>query len=124
MRDALLICLTLICTTLFPMAEIPTAPLNVGVSAGRISSGGTVTIMVTWMRPRNFGQFDIDRYDINVTTTSGIQQMATAPRESNQTMITVNVNENEDVQYTATVAARNLCGEIGAAGSSGKFSFI
>ena len=103
------------------MAEKPGAPLGVTVGVESVSSQGTI-LWVKWMRPHNFDQFDIDRYDISLTWRSRMQ-MEISTGES--TMKTIRVNENgEGVPYTATVAARNLCGEIGDPGSSGKFSHL
>ena len=122
MRYAQLICLTLRRTTLFLMSEIPTAPRNVEVSAERIPSGGSITIRanLTWMRPQNFDQFDIDRYDINVTSTSGIQNMITACGECTSAMATVSGISNMpmNTDFTFTIAAVNLCGETGPVGTT------
>ena len=78
----------------FLIAEIPTVPLNVIVSAERLSRRGNTTIRLGWMRPQNFPKFDIDRYDITVTSTSGIQNMTTACGECTSTVITVSENPN------------------------------
>jgi len=99
------------------MSEVPTAPLDVGVSAERILGGGSITIRgnLTWMRPQNFDQFDIDRYDINVTSTSGVQTMTTACGECTSAMATVSGISNMPMNtiFTFTIAAVNLCGETG-----------
>ena len=99
------------------MTEIPTVPLNVPViRAERASEREHVTITITWMQPRNFDQFNIDRYDINVTSTSGVQNMTTACGECTNTVITVSENPNNvwmNTTFTATIAAVNLCGETG-----------
>ena len=59
------------------MTDVQTAPLNVTVNqVERVSGGGSVTITASWIRPPNFELFDIDRYDINVSSTSSVQQMA------------------------------------------------
>ena len=56
----------------------PATPLNVTVNkVERVSGGGNVTITASWI-PSNFELFDIDHYDINVTSISGVQQMTTA----------------------------------------------
>ena len=55
----------------FLMAEIPTVPVSVTLIPERVSLRGSTVIRVSWMRPENFEQFDIDRYDISVTSTSG-----------------------------------------------------
>ena len=101
------------CSLVFPMAEIPTVPVNVTL---RVSRGGNTIIRIDWMRPQNFDQFDIDRYDINVNSTSGIQYMTTACGECTSTVITVSENPNNvqrNTTFTATIAAVNLCGETG-----------
>ena len=60
----------------FLMTAVPAAPLNVTVNqVERVSGGGSVTITASWIRPPNFELFDIDHYDINVSSTSGIQHM-------------------------------------------------
>ena len=108
------------CTVLyFFMTEMPTVPMNVSViRAERIPGGGQVTITITWMRPQNFDQFDIDRYDISVTSTLNdiVQNMTTACGECTSTVITVSENPNNvqmNTTFTATIAAVNLCGETG-----------
>ena len=56
-------------------ADIPTVPLlNVVVNrtARVFGEGSIINVTLDWMQPENFDQFDIDRYDINVTSTSGI----------------------------------------------------
>ena len=105
----------------FLIAEVPTVPLNVIVSAERLSCRGNTTIRLAWMRPRNFDQFDIDRYDINVTSTSGIQHMTTACSNCINAVITVNENPNNvrmNTTFTATIAAVNLCQETGPTGTA------
>ena len=100
----------------FVMAEMPTVPLNAAVNAVRVTGGGNVTITIIWMQPQNFDQFDIDRYDISVTTTSGVQNMTTACGECTSTVITVRENSNNvrmNTTFTVTIAAVNKCGETG-----------
>ena len=100
----------------FVMAEMPTAPLNVAVNAVRATGGGNVTITIIWMQPPNLDQFDIDRYDISVISTSGVQHMTTACGECTNTVITVSENPNNvqmNTTFTATIAAVNLCRETG-----------
>ena len=106
----------------FVMAEIPTAPLNVSVNAERRASGrGRVNITITWIQPHNFDQFDIDRYDITVTSTFGVQNMTLACGECTSTVIIVSENPNNvqmNTTFTATIAAVNLCGETGSTGTA------
>ena len=97
------------------MTEVPAAPLNVTVNqVERVSGGGSVTITASWLRPPNYELFDIDRYDINVSSTSGIQQMAiTVNGSSNSTAITVTENPSNvypSTTFTITISARNRCG--------------
>ena len=83
----------------------------------RVSGGGSVTITASWIRPPNYDQFDIDRYDINVSSTSGIQQMAiTVNGGSNSTVITVAENPSNvhpSTTFIVTISARNRCGVNG-----------
>ena len=83
----------------------------------RVSGGGSVTITASWIRPPNYELFDIARYDINVSSTSGIQHMAiTVNGSSNSTVITVaedSSNVRLSTTFTITVSARNRCGENG-----------
>ena len=58
----------------------------------RISGGGSVTITASWIRPPNYELFDIDRYDINVSSTSGVQDMTTAYGECTNSTVTVAEN--------------------------------
>ena len=99
------------------MTEMPTVPLNVAViRAERASGGGHVIINITWIRPPNFDQFDIDRYDITVNSTSGVQHVTTACGQCTSTVITVSENPNNvqmNTTFTATIAAVNQCGENG-----------
>ena len=105
------------------MTEVPAAPLNVTVrQVERVFGGGSVTITAGWIRPPNFELFDIDRYDINVSSTSGIRQTAiTVNGSSNSTVITV-VEDPSNVRlsttFTITVSARNRCGENGPAATA------
>ena len=101
----------------FLMAEIPTVPVSVTLIPERVSRRGSTVIRVSWMRPHNFDQFDIDRYDIIVTSTSGMQNMTTACGECTSTVITVSENPNNvrmNTTFTVTIAAVNLCGETGS----------
>ena len=100
------------------MTDIPATPLNVTVNqVERVSGGGSVTITASWIRPPNFELFDIDRYDINVSSTSGIQQMAiTVNGGSTSAMFTVAENPSNvrpSTTFTITISARNRCGENG-----------
>ena len=99
------------------MTEIPTTPQNVTMNAEiRNCDEGSVSINISWQRPQNFDQFDIDHYAINVTSTSGAQHMTTACGECTSTVITVSENLNNvgmETTFTATIAAVNLCGETG-----------
>ena len=103
----------------FLFTEMPTVPRNVSVRA--TTGRENVIISITWMHPQNFGQFDIDRYDINVTSTSGVQNLTTARGECTNTTVTVSENPNNGqmtTNYTVTIAAVNLCGETGNAFST------
>ena len=100
------------------MTAVPAAPLNVTMNqVERISGGGSVTITARWIQPPNFALFDIDRYDINVSSTSGIQQMAiTVNGGSNSTVFTVTEDPSSvlpSTTFTITISARNRCGENG-----------
>ena len=102
----------------FLMTDVPAAPLNVTVNqVERVSGRGSVTITASWIRSPNFDQFDIDRYDINVSSTSGIQQMAiTVIGNSNSTVYTVAEDPSNvlpSTTFTITISARNRCGENG-----------
>ena len=100
------------------MTDEPAAPLNVAVNqVERVSGGGSVTITASWIRPPNYELFDIDRYDINVSSTSGIQQMAvTVNGGSTSAMFTVTENPSNvrpSTTFTISISARNRCGETG-----------
>ena len=100
------------------MTAVPAAPLNATVNqVERVSGGGSVTITASWIRPPNYELFDIDRYDINVSSTSGVQQIAiTVNGSSNGTVITVAENPSNvhpSTTFTITISARNRCGENG-----------
>ena len=96
------------------MAEIPTIPLNITVDAERTSRGGYTVISLGWTQPKNFDQFDIDRYDISVTSTSSELNLTLACGECTSTVITVSENPNNvqvNTTFTVTIAAVSLCGE-------------
>ena len=100
------------------MTDEPAAPLNVTVNqVERVSGGGSVTITASWIRPPNFELFDIDRYDINVSSTSGVLQMAiTVNGGNNSTMFTVAENPSNvrpTTTFTISISARNRCEENG-----------
>ena len=100
------------------MTDQPAAPLNVTVNqVERVSGGACVTVTASWIRPPNFALFDIDRYDINVSSTSGIQQMAiTVNGESNSTVFTISENPSNvhpSTTFVITISARSRCGENG-----------
>ena len=108
------------------MTDEPAAPLNVKVNqVERVSGRGNVTITASWIPPPNFGQFDIDRYDINVSSTSGIQQIAiTVNGGSNSTVITVTENPSNvhpTTTFIVTISARNRCGENGPTATASYF---
>ena len=105
------------------MAESPGAPQNVRVNPERASGGNTI-LWVKWMQPLNSDQFEISGYDITLMAPDIQPTTTTAPGGSVHTLFTVNVNLNDNVQYTATVTARNLCGEIGNPGTFRKFSHL
>ena len=101
----------------FLMTDEPAAPLNVTVNqVERVSGGGSVTITASWIRPPNYELFDIDRYDINVSSTSGVQHMITACGECTNTSVTVSENPSNvrpSTTFTITISARNKCAESG-----------
>ena len=106
----------------FFLTEIPAVPLNVAVNqVERICGLDNVNISISWMRPQNFDQFDIDRYDITVNSTTGVQHMTTACGQCTSTEITVSenpVNLPLATTFIATIAAVNLCGETGPTGTA------
>ena len=82
----------------------------------RICDVENVNISISWMQPENFDWFDIDRYDITVNSTSGVQHMTTVCGQCTSTVITVRENPNNVplvTTFTVTIAAVNLCGETG-----------
>ena len=101
----------------FLVTAVPAAPLNVTVNhVERVSGGGSVTITVSWIRPLNYELFDMDRYDINVSSTSGVQQMTTTCGDCTNTTVTVAENPGNvrpSTIFIITISARNKCGESG-----------
>ena len=99
--------------------DIPTVPLlNVVVNktARVFGVGSTIIIRLDLMRPENFEQFDIDHYDITVTSTSSELNLTLACGECTSTVITVSENPSNvqmNTTFTVTIAAVNLCGETG-----------
>ena len=105
------------------MTEIPATPLNFAVfRVERTSSGGSVTIMATWMRPQNYEQFDIDHYNLNVSSTSGIQQVSLQENgDSTSAVLTVSENPNNvqlNTTFTVTITATSQCGETSSAATA------
>ena len=104
--------------TTFLLTDVPAAPLNVTVNqVERVSGGGSVTITASWIQPPNFELFDIEHYNINVSSTPGIQQMAiTVNGGSTSAMFTVAENPSNvrpSTTFVITISARNRCGETG-----------
>ena len=98
------------------LTDEPAAPLNVTVNQVKRVPGGGFNISTTWMQPQNFDQFDIDFYNIAVTSTSGIQHITTACGECTNTTGTVTENPSNmlpNTTFTVTISARNKCGENG-----------
>ena len=99
---------------LFLFVEIPGAPQNLAVNA---SGRGNVTITGSWMHPQNFNQFDIDRYDISVTSTSVIQNMTTTCGQCTNVIVNLSesdANSQQEATFNTTISATNQCGETGA----------
>ena len=99
------------------VTAVPAAPLNVTVSqVERVSGGGNVTITASWIRPPNYELFDVDRYDINVSSTSGVQQMTMENGGITSAVFTVAEdpsNVHPSTIFTITISARNRCGQNG-----------
>ena len=105
------------------MTEIPTTPLNFAVCrVERTSGGGSVTIMASWMRPQNYEQFDIDHYNLNVSSTSGIQQVSLQENgDSTTAVLTVSENPNNvqlNTTFTVTITATSQCGETSSSAAA------
>ena len=100
-------------------ADIPTVPLLsvvVNRTARVFGEGSIITVRLDWMRPENFDQFDIDHYDITVTSTSSELNLMLTCGSCTSTVITVSENPNNvqmNTTITVTIAAVNLCGETG-----------
>ena len=97
------------------MIAVPAAPLNVTVNqVERVSGGGSVTITASWIQPPNFELFDIDCYNINVSSTSGVQHLTTACGVCTNTTVTVAENPSNvhpSTTFTITISARSRCNE-------------
>jgi len=104
----------------FTVTAIPEAPANLTIDE-ITRARGNVTITASWTNSPNFQQFEIDRYDINVTSTSDIWYMTMA--NGTDTNITLSVDEDAMITeptttFTLTIAAVNLCGETGSVAST------
>jgi len=107
----------------FTVADIPGVPQNFAVNqVERVSDGRSVTIMASWMRPQNYGQFDIAHYNLNVSSTSGIQQVSLQENgDSTTAVLTVSENPNNvqlNTTFTVTITATSQCGETSSAATA------
>ena len=87
--------------------------MNVTVNAETLSRRGNTIIRIDWLQPQNFDQFDIDRYDITVTSTSGVQNMTLACGQCTSAVITVSDNVRMNTTFSINIAAVSQCGENG-----------
>ena len=78
--------------------------------------------MASWMRPQNYEQFDIDHYNLNVSSTSGIQQVSLQENgDSTSAVLTVSENPNNvqlNTTFTVTITATSQCGETSSAATA------
>ena len=97
------------------ITAVPAVPLNATVNqVERVSGGGSATITASWIRPPNFELFDIDCYNINVSSTSGVQHLTTACGVCTNTTVTVAENASNvhpSTTFTITISARSRCNE-------------
>jgi len=78
--------------------------------------------MASWMRPQNYEQFDIDHYNLNVSSTSGIQQVSLQENgDSTTAVLTVSENPNNvqlNTTFTVTITATSQCGETSSSAAA------
>ena len=96
--------------------ERPAAPTITVDRVERATGGGSVTIWVSWIESSNLDQFDIDHYDITVTSTSGIQTLPIAVSGESTNATLTNVTEiRSNVQlntiFTVSITATSRCNE-------------
>ena len=93
--------------------DVPGPPENLSVSF----DGTTVSLLVTivWQPPENLGQFDLDKYIVNI---SGMDISMQVPGNTTVLQVTDERMQKSRVTFSVTVTATNLCGQNGGATST------
>ena len=97
---------------------IPGPPQNPSVRFD--DSTEMLTINITWQPPPNSGQFDLEVYTVNVTSTSGIDTSVQVPAGTTTHQFT----DNRNATFNVTIAATNRCGQTGAPASLMQQEFV
>ena len=94
--------------------EIPDQPQNFTVKFDNLS--GSLNITLTWKPPGNSGQFDLDEYTVNVTSTSGIDNSTQVPAGTTTWQFTD--DRRQRAVFNVSVTATNRCGQTGSIAST------
>ena len=78
----------------------------------------SLNVTVTWQPPQNSGQFDLDEYTVNITSTSGIDNSTQVPADTTVLQLTDKRTQRSRATFTVKVAATNICGQAGNAAST------
>lgn len=100
---------------IFCALEIPESPGSFSVDEVTRASG-RVNITASWTNPQNIDRFEIARYEISVSSTSGIRSMLMADGQSTRitrSLIENSTNVEQMTTFVATIAAVNDCSETG-----------
>ena len=72
----------------------------------------TETITITWGAAENSGQFDLDIYTVNVTSSFDV--VVSVQVHAATTTLTVDLDRQQTAALNVTVTATNMCGQTGS----------
>lgn len=71
------------------------------------------SLMITWQPPENLGNFDLDNYTVNVTSTAGTDDSVQV--HASTVTLPVVIQRTHGATFNVTVTTTNMCGETGSA---------
>ena len=99
------------CIISYILTDVPDTPKDLSVEFDGLPESLIVTI--TWQPPENSGQFDLDEYTVNITSTSGIDNSTQVPAGTTLLQLTDDRTQRSRATFTVKVAATNECGQTG-----------